>query len=322
MAEVVSHPPSSTGNRSRRAVSPRWVLLGLLVSFVVALGVARAIYQHYVAFERVAARHLVPDADAAVRLELEQVTLYDPFRRHLLPLVHHQEAAPADNLKPRLERLKQLTRLELGVDIRELVFSRGDGNWALALAGLFPKQGVVPGLGRVLEEEGHPVSLDSRRQVLAFVNGTVMTQASDGVVVIASDVVTLEAVRRQGDEHRKLGLSEKAALSAFVEGAWRSGSTGGEPRGLVEPLRATLRLEEANSLAIVLHHAGGLTARDATAWLSGLLRELTGTAPTSLRLVVSGPNQLSARVAIEPSQLDHGIRWLAGVIEEAAFSRR
>jgi hypothetical protein len=83
-----------------------------------------------------------------------------------------------------------------------------------------------------------------------------------------------------------------------------------------------LQLVEPDSLEVVVHHEGSTPRRALEAWLLGLLQELSGGAPDELRLEVSGPNQLRARVPVQPKQLDRGIRWLAAAIEDAAFLGR
>ena len=67
----------------RRSFSHRVVFSGLVLSLVLALGVAGYIYFRYVRYERVAAQHVPAGSVAALRVDLEKVVLARAVRWHL-----------------------------------------------------------------------------------------------------------------------------------------------------------------------------------------------------------------------------------------------
>lgn len=194
---------------------------------LLALGVAAAvvIYFGLIRYERVAAQHVPRDAALVVRLDVEQAIVYEPFRRHLLPLAERGRAATAGSaarvLEPRLERLKRHTGIELAVDMRELLvaFAPAPQHWLIVIGGKFPKQGVVQGLHALLLEEGIVAQLlDEHRVTLA--NGAALGQAEDGALLFASSRAWLDAALPAQDAPEELAVSgrQAAALAAGARG--------------------------------------------------------------------------------------------------------
>lgn len=299
-------------HRPRKAIAPRWVLLGLVLSFVMAFGVAAYLYQRYVAYDRVAALHLLDDPDWALRVDLEQVALYEPFREHLLPLVlAGSEKDP--RLKPRLERLRQHSRVELGVDIRELAFSQKGARWVLTVGGLFPKGGVAEGILRVLEEEQRKASLDPVRGVVSLPNGVLVQQATDGAVLFASDQPSLS-------EAFSSGAREGAGLPSQGAASLRVGLDDSKASG-IRTLTATLVLDSPHRLHLdveTVPESGPIAA--AERWLSAKVAALANVAPGSVRLEVSGPNQWHAELEMSAEQLDALGRHLGKHLRAEVFS--
>lgn len=195
----------------RRSFSFRTILIGLLVSFVLAGAAAVYLYYEYIQYERVAARHLPANTQAAVRLDLEKVVLYEPIRRHVLPLAneHARAASGAGPARPtRLERIQNATGIELGVDLRELVLGWGPGaaDWVLVVGGRFRREGVLAGLERVLREEGHSWSRTADGLALVSPEGFALGQATDGSLIAASGERLLRAALPVHPTHQELGL--------------------------------------------------------------------------------------------------------------------
>lgn len=195
---------------------------------LLALGIAVAvtIYFRLIRYERVAAQHVPRDAAFVVRLDVEQAIVYEPFRRHLLPLADRgrsgAKAGPARVLEPRLERIKRHTGIELAVDMRELLFARGptEREWLLVIGGKFPKQGVVKGLHAVLREEGVQAELLPGERSLAFASGAAIGQAEDGALLFASGRAWLDGAlsSQAAPTGLDLNVGQAAALAATSRG--------------------------------------------------------------------------------------------------------
>src|SRR5262245_12328516 len=101
--------------------------------------VAFVAYRELIHYERRAIEHVPEGAELALRVDLEQVVLFDPVRRHLLPLLDRAPLgdAPVEPVS-RLLRLRE-AGVNLGMDLREVVFARIEpgAGWLLALGGIF-----------------------------------------------------------------------------------------------------------------------------------------------------------------------------------------
>jgi hypothetical protein len=168
-------------------------VFGALLALGVVVGAA--IYARFIAFERTVARHVPYDATIAVRWDVEKVTLFEPTRRFLLPLL---DETPTDNLDPgdrsRRRRLARQSGLEIGRDLREVLLLLGPepGDWAVVAGGAFPERGVGDAVERVLRDEGRSVKrLGDER--LETPEGIAFGRANDGVLVVASGRKRLEA---------------------------------------------------------------------------------------------------------------------------------
>jgi hypothetical protein len=221
-------------------------LVGGVFFALIALGLAGAVFVYFtmIRYERVAALHLPPETTSAVRLDLEKVVLYEPFRKHLLPLVDELGGSGGGQLAPRLKRIQQETKIELALDVRELAVARGPaGEWALALGGKFPKTGVVSGLAEVLREEGIDVGLEPDQRVLGLPRGVSLGQADDGAIVVASSRRWLAAALPAQETGRRLGLAAPAAASFAASPAELAGIAQ-HPAALVIPaLREASRVQ-------------------------------------------------------------------------------
>lgn len=104
---------------------------------LVIVAVAGLLYVRFVRYERVAARHVPAGATAALRLEVQQAALYEPFRKHLLPLLGGPSLPPAegDARVAVFERRSGLSR----ADLREVLVALGPGerDWAIVVGGIF-----------------------------------------------------------------------------------------------------------------------------------------------------------------------------------------
>lgn len=176
----------------RKSFSHRAVFLALAASLVLALGVAAYVFARYVRYRPLADRHLISDPAVVVRMDVEQAVVYEPFRRHLLPLLELGRRGP----KSRLERFESQTTIELGVDLREVVLETNTrGEFLIALGGHFRRDGVVRGARAMLAEEGIATAVSSSPERLVHASGVSFGVSRDGVLLLASsEALLLEAL--------------------------------------------------------------------------------------------------------------------------------
>ena len=315
----MNEPPELEPSR-RVGVAPGWVLGALLLSFVGAFGAAFWIYERYVAFERRAARHVVDGAWLAVRADLEKIVVYAPFRDEVLPLVQEPKADP--RLKPRLIRLSQHTGVELGVDVREIVFSRGQrhGSWVLAVGGMFPKAGVVRGIHDVLVEEGQRPRFDAGIERLYLPTGVVVQQAPDSVVVFASDAEALTSALAPSERYQTLdlGLGEPALSVALVGGHGTSGSLDATRARL----NAAVDTDQPETLRLQLREPGPTGSVESIENVAALVTKVTGLPRDSIQFKVAGPSQWVAAVPMTSEHVSRAAKHWATMFRTAAFPGR
>lgn len=238
--------------QERQSVSFRrlsWI--AALLTAVAAAG-AYVAYLELLHYRRHAVDHLPPDTVFAARLDVEQVMLFDPVRRHLLPLVEILPPAPVQPERAGQGGPTRLTRLRaaglnLGLDLREIVVAvTVDQGWLVVLGGLFPEQGMIAAIERVLHDE----SVEGWRRVddrLEFSpSGAVLAQAADGTLILADERGTLMAALPASARYRDLGLAREgpggAALAAGAASTWAAYP--GPPHWLsARRVVANLRLE-------------------------------------------------------------------------------
>ncbi len=165
----------------RQSYSHRVVFIALAVSLLVAMGTALFIYEEYIKTTPVAASHLPADVTYAVRLDVEQVVSYEPFRVHLLQVFE----TIRDEKEPRVKHLERKTTLELGIDSRELVFAQlPESQWLILLGGVFRRDGVLDGVTAMLKSEG--VEVERQDDLLVHRSGQSFGVAEDGTLVLGS----------------------------------------------------------------------------------------------------------------------------------------
>ncbi len=167
----------------RSSVSPRTILIAFLLSFVAAFGVALFIYSRFVAYEPLAARHMPEKVLMAVRVDVQQAVVFEPFRLHLLGLLERGRGQA--QREPRVKNLERKTTLELAVDAREMVYAvLPEGEWLLVAGGMFRQDGVIDGVVRLFGEEG--VLLQERNGLAVHASGISFGVAEGGILLLGS----------------------------------------------------------------------------------------------------------------------------------------
>jgi hypothetical protein len=252
--EVIASPSLDRPGMSARLLA--------LLGGAVALALAAVVYVSYrqlIHYERRAIEHVPPGAELGLRIDLEQLVLFEPVRRHLLALVDRVPwtggAAPAGSVVPRLQRLREQAGLNLGLDLREIVFARmPDGSWVLGLGGIFGSRPLLPGIERVLREEPDVHLREEQSMIILLPSGTTFAQADDGVLLVGSSAAVIGRALRASQGHAALGLDPQGAAAFAVLPSWFETLGPGHARASrsVPWLRSTARLEFGDPLELTV----------------------------------------------------------------------
>lgn len=326
----MSAPETSRQGRSFRLVGG--VFAG---SIALAIVFAAVVYATMIRYTPVAAQHLPADSTLAVRVDLEKVVLYEPFRKHLLPLVDELRAGARSS--SRLARIQRATKLDLGLDLREIAFARGrsGSEWVLVAGGKFPKQGVVAGVAQVLREDGIATELSPDGRTARLANGIAIGQAEDGALILASSAERLERALPAQQSFRELGLTLEPAVSFAVhetfaaELATRASALGeiGPIRRasgsltLGEPLRGTaeVALAPGSDAAVAAERArNGVRTLGTLLRVAGTDRAGEARVLETAEITVAGTDALAVTFEWQREDLHRGAQSLAGAIRRAA----
>jgi hypothetical protein len=193
---------ASVAKRPRAGVPHRYVWYGLVALALVILAVFGVGYWVLVRYEPVAVRHVPGSALAAVRVDVEQVVLYEPVRKHLFPVL---DGGPSS--AHRLQRFKEASGVNLGMDLREIVaVALPDGETLFLVGGLFPKSGLAAAIDRVIRESPKGAGACALAAQRLRCPGLVVGQADDGVLVIARSERGFEAATTGSDWSERAGL--------------------------------------------------------------------------------------------------------------------
>jgi len=316
----------------RPSFSHRRVFVGFALSLLAAAGAAIYLYVAYIRYDRGAALHLPQGTAAALRLDLEKVVLYEPVRRHLLPLANELPPGRSGAQVPartRLERVQSATGIELGVDLRELVLGWGPGpaDWVLIVGGRFPRTGVLDGLQRVLGEEGAVWHRSSDGAALISQGGIALGQAVDGTLIAASNEASLRAALPLTDTHQRLELPTEGPGGFALQGDRVRALIPVPLRLLVPPLRVVDDIEHVHGdLALGPEVVLSTQLRLQSATAEQVVQQLQQLSQNARRLaalpgVPAGPVQAAERLAAEvngPQEVRVTASWTRDEVDAAA----
>jgi len=309
---AVAEPESEL--RIRRGLDHRGVFAVFALSIALAFAGGVAIYFKFVAYGRVAARHLPDDTRLAARIDVETVLVSDSLRAHLLPLFDQGVRGPA-GLRPRHDRFRAHTGVELGRDLREIVFGLGPNGWVLVFGGKFPKTGLVDGLETTLREEAAEVI--STAGVLQVTGGPAIGQATDGALIVASDAARLRAALQGGEAYLRLGLPPEGGggFALTVESPPPAGFadfsrvSGAVELGKPIVVDVAVRLRPGKTVEPAAVAAGFATLGAAAPAESHVRRALE-----QAEILPRRPDETSVRISFEPAEFDGGVGWLASML--------
>jgi hypothetical protein len=318
-------------------VSARRLALASAFGAALLVAVAWVAYRELLHYERHAIEHVPAGAELALRVDLEQVVLFEPLRRHLLPLLDRALVGDVARTpsSSRLLRLRQ-AGLNLGLDLREVVFARLErgAGWVLVLGGIFGAEPLLPRIERVLREEPGMRSRSERGMIILQPSGVALGQADDGTLLIASDAALLERALPPSRGYEAVGLSPSGAAALGALGSWlgaRGSADTKDPSSGASLLRASARLELGDPLVLTadIEHRTPIDVaavqREIGDWL-GTPSDEVNFAPQAdwggeralaarARLISSSPTRVSLSTTWERDELDRAARSLAAWLE-------
>lgn len=322
--------------KRRGALSFRAVALGLAGLTALVAGLGAIAYFELLHYEPVAARHLPADSLAAARLDIEQGVLFEPVRKHLIPLAGYS-SDPSVSPLDRVRRIEDATGLKRR-DLREIVVARGPSwrDWVVVLGGVFPAGDPTQALAQALQAEGAS-GWEVAPQGDSLVHGptgVAIGRASDGAVIVAASAERLALARPVQSPPPGLDLPVDAAGGVAIRGAlltdladsvaWVPGL------GALRHLdRVTARLELGDPVEVLVTAVpdAGTTAeqaRDSVEHMLTALRMLArlGTGPDyggersvlERATVAASDGVARIRVTWERSEIDRAARSLAEAV--------
>gem|GEM_PF-1328848 len=286
----------------RAGVSHRTVFAVLAVSVVVAIGFASYVFQRYLRYQPRVQDHVPADYAVALRLDVEPTASYEPFRKHLLPLLDADRAGDRAGLPPRLASLRSATTIELDVHLREIgVVVDRRGRWLVLLGGHFRRSGVVRGVADLLQREGAEVRLESRPERLVHGSGAALGVGKDGVIVLAAAEDLLLEV-----------LEPKQRTVRFPAGTALSLAVGADPKAALSGLRVDVWPGQDFAAELRLPGppgaAGSAPIERLLSGKTGDFKLLSGTGPWSIEPAAGGIWRASG--VLSPAEFDRAVAEL------------
>ena len=320
----------------RPSVSARTLAVYSAALAVLLAVVGFVAYRELLHYERRAVTHVPEGAGFAVRVDLEQLVLFEPIRRHLLALVERvslsdeppssMTAGASGAVAPavgRLARLREQAGLNLGLDLRELVVASFDGGdaWIVAAGGIFPSGDLLDRVAKVLAAEPRARLRRQGALLLLGPGELALGRAADGVLVLGSSASAVERALIPSDAHRALGVGQQGAAAFAALPSWLERGASAAPghvRGRLDygdPFLLTLDLD-------------GLAERDPRQALQRWLHidaatfgaDWGGERAVLARAELSeqSPSQTVVTTTWQHAEVDHACRSLAAWLEARA----
>jgi hypothetical protein len=307
--------------RVRTGLGHRAVFTVFGLTLLGAFACGMLIYFKYVAYARVAARHLPSDTVLAARIDVETVLISESVSGRLLPLFDQGMHGRTD-LKARHDRFRAHTGVELGRDLREIVLGVASSGWVVVFGGKFPKTGLVAGLQTTLQEEDTPTVLSDG--VLSVPGGPAIGQAIDGALIVASDAERLRAALEGSEAYLRLGLPPEGAggFALLVQPPIPAGFDDFERvSGAVQLVGETMAVDVAVRMKPGVNADPAAIARSfATLGAAAPPGSLAKRPLEEAEIVPRRPDEAGARLSWQRSEVEAGAAWL-GTLLEAQFAR-
>lgn len=291
-------------SRARTVFAVLFAVIGVLAIAGVTIG-----YFFFFRYTPVAERHIPGASNLAIRADVRAIGTFGPVRKHLWPVLFERPSQKVSG-KTLADRVGDATGIRPALDAREVIIASVDArSWVVLVGGSFEPGAFVPGLEKVLREEGL-ADWQKNGELLIGPGGVAVAQAEDGTLVLGTEAEIVNSALPASEEHKRMDLPKEGALAfAMSKEAWEeiSRTTGAfDPGGSLRRIRharGTLTLGDEPRFDLSIEPKGGEDA--------GALGSDVGQLLTLLRLgLVAVPDQMgeksalsSATVAVEEGRV-------------------
>lgn len=232
-------------SRARTVVAVLFAVIGVLAIAGVTIG-----YFLFFRYAPLADHHIPAASNLAIRADVRQMGTFGPVRKHLWPVLFDRPSQKVSG-KTLADRLGDATGIHPALDAREIIIASVDArSWVVLVGGSFEPGAFVPGLQKVLHDEGLP-EWQKSGDLLIGPGGVAIAQADDGTLVLGTEAEIVTAALPSSEEHKRMDLPKDGAL-AFAVGkeAWE------------EMSRNTAMFDPGGALRRIRHARGTFTLGD------------------------------------------------------------
>lgn len=247
--EAAQGAPAPAAGKEARPRSRARTVLAVLFALLGVLAIAGVVIGYFVFFRysALAAHHIPAASNLAVRADLREIGTFAPVRKHLWPLAFERPSQKAAG-KTLADRLGDETGIVPAIDAREIIIASVDArSWVVLVGGTFKPGVFVPGLEKVLRDEGLP-GWQRSGELLVGPGGVAAAQADDGTLILGTEAEIVTSALPASDEHKRMDLPAEGAVAfAMSREAWE------------ELSRDTAALDPGGALRRIHHVRGTLT---------------------------------------------------------------
>ncbi len=240
-----SHAAPKPRGRARTVVAVLFAVIGVLAIAGVTIG-----YFLFFRYAPLADHHIPAASNLAIRADVRRMGTFGPVRKHLWPVIFDRPSQKVSG-KTLADRLGDATGIHPALDAREIIIASVDArSWVVLVGGSFEPGAFVPGLQKVLHDEGLP-EWQKSGDLLIGPGGVAVAQADDGTLVLGTEAEIVTAALPSSEEHKRMDLPKDGALAfAVSKEAWE------------EMSRNTAMFDPGGALRRIRHVRGTFTLGD------------------------------------------------------------
>jgi hypothetical protein len=197
-----------------------------LAVLLLAAAIGGGFYLYFDFFRRSssAAKHVPAGSNIALRIDGVKLATFKPVRQHLWPVLFDTKSEGSVEDSKRIKRIEDETGVAIPADLREIVIASTDaGSWVAIVGGSFDPGRFVPGLQKVLSEQGvSGWTLDG--ELLVHTLGAAIGQAKDGTLVMGTNRDITRAALPASKDSPALPLLSEGTASFYVNQRAYSGA--------------------------------------------------------------------------------------------------
>lgn len=232
-------------SRARTVFAILFAVIGVLAIAGVTIG-----YFAFFRYAPLADRHIPGASNLVIRADVRAIGTFAPVRKHLWPVLFERPSLKVQG-KTLADRVGDATGIRPSIDAREVIVASVDSrSWVALVGGNFEPGAFVPGLEKVLRDEGL-AGWQVNGDLLVGPGGIAVAQADDGTLIFGTEAEIVTSALPASEEHRRVDLPKEAALAfAVSKEAWE------------ELSRTTAAFDPGGALRRIRHVRGSLSLGD------------------------------------------------------------